>query len=62
VNPFPDPVLLRKSDDAGNGTRTSGSVAGTTETQRRASSESNHNKTLKFYIHIVIAIGRVSFE
>jgi hypothetical protein len=27
VNPFPNPLLLRKSDSAGNGTRTSGSVA-----------------------------------
>jgi hypothetical protein len=27
VDPVPDPVLLRKSGSAGNGTRTSGSVA-----------------------------------
>jgi hypothetical protein len=27
VDPVPDPLLLRKSDSAGNGTQTSGSVA-----------------------------------
>jgi hypothetical protein len=31
VDPFPDPLLLRKSVGAGNRTRTSGSVARNTE-------------------------------
>jgi hypothetical protein len=36
VDPDPDPLLLRKSGSAGNGTQTSGYVARTTRAQRRS--------------------------
>jgi hypothetical protein len=45
VYPVPDPLLLRKSGSAGNGTRTSGSVTLISTQQRRSSSGCRCNET-----------------